>query len=181
MTARLEEIQARCEKASAPPWEQWKDTTDGIETGFARVEAKARPEGCGGSGPNHLAYMIHEEDAAFIAHAREDVPWLLQQLADASSRLATLEGEKAALEAEIAAAREACPVVRMEKYADAPLQALINEEISQLFAMQARAEAAEARLRAYGRHKDDCFARMNGVIPHERECTCGFSAVKIDA
>lgn len=47
---------------------------------------------------------------------------------------------------------------------------------NELNAAEARAEAAEARLRAYGRHKDDCFARMNGVIPHERECTCGFSA-----
>jgi hypothetical protein len=50
------------------------------------------------------------------------------------------------LKAEIAEAREACPIVRRQDYFDAPLLTLINAEISQLFQWQSRAEKAEAAL-----------------------------------
>ena len=54
------------------------------------------------------------------------------------------EAEIGRLAQDIATAREECPAVRMQDYADAPLLTLVREEISQLFRMQARAEAAEA-------------------------------------
>ena len=51
---RLEEIRARCEAASSPPW-VWIETD------------------CGSYGPKR-------KDAEFISHSREDVPWLLEQI-----------------------------------------------------------------------------------------------------
>ncbi len=41
-------------------------------------------------------------DAEFMAHAREDLPWALQQIADLSARLAALEAERDQLHTEIA-------------------------------------------------------------------------------
>jgi hypothetical protein len=46
------------------------------------------------------------------------------------------------LEAEIAEAREACPAVRMDRFADAPILALVNEQVSQLFRAQSELEQA---------------------------------------
>lgn len=113
MTTRLQEIQERCEKATKGPWRagRWGGQCHIPE----HVNAKRHPgppeckydpifyEG----GPQITADVnvsvvgttydeleIADADVDFIVHARQDVPWLLQQLADASSRLATLEGEQ---------------------------------------------------------------------------------------
>lgn len=59
---------------------------------------------------------------------------------------ATLEAEKQQIEAENRKAREACPVARMQDYHDAPLLTVVREQVSQLFRMQSRAEAAESQL-----------------------------------
>ena len=46
---------------------------------------------------------------------------------------------------------------------------------------EAERDALRAQLAAltpYVRHQGDCFARMNGVVPHERECTCGLDQLQ---
>ena len=53
---------------------------------------------CDVSGPEHLTptedsgYYLHEKDADFIAHSREDVRYLLDRLKEAESRIRELEG-----------------------------------------------------------------------------------------
>ncbi len=73
--------------------------------------------------------------------------WHRLSLAALSAGPATQEQETIArLEEEIAEAREACPIVRRQDYFAAPLKTLIDQEISQLFQWQSRAEKAEAEL-----------------------------------
>jgi hypothetical protein len=79
---RIAEIQARCEAATAAPWVV--EELDGYITGH--VTAKVH-DYCGNSGRaarrdsvTHSDSMI-QRDADFIAHAREDVPWLLDEIA----------------------------------------------------------------------------------------------------
>jgi len=66
----------------------------------------------------------------------------------AEAQLAATHAAHQKLEAEIAEAREACPVVRRQDFFDAPLLTLIEQEVSQLFQMQVRAEKAEAQTAA---------------------------------
>lgn len=74
-------------------------------------------------------------------------------LADRDARIERLTAELADLReafdsalGQISQAREACPVVRMQDYVDAPLLVIVKEQVSQLFRMQSRAEKAEAAL-----------------------------------
>lgn len=69
-------------------------------------------------------------------------------------RMAVLDEQVQTLEAEIADAREACPVVRRQDYFDAPLLTLIEAEISQLFSWQSQAEAAVKRTQELERERD---------------------------
>lgn len=65
---------------------------------------------------------------------------------------------------EIAAAREACPAARMQRFFDASLLTLVNEEVGQLFKMQSRAESAErevAALKAQGA----CETCVHRILP----------------
>lgn len=61
-----------------------------------------------------------------------------------------VEGEPSAriaeLERQIAEAREACPSVRQDRFADADLLTVVNEEVSLSFRYQSRAEGAETAL-----------------------------------
>lgn len=78
---------------------------------------------------------------------------LREELEDAKQQLVVLrpgglyawKSKHDELQAEIAAAREACPAVRMQRFFDASLLTLVEEEVSQLFRMQSRAEHAEAQ------------------------------------
>jgi hypothetical protein len=54
-----------------------------------------------------VAQCLHDPDAEFIAHAREDVPWLLGQLAAEQHALAALERRLAVLVAGVGRANEA--------------------------------------------------------------------------
>jgi hypothetical protein len=109
----------------------------------------------------------------------------------AEARVDQVTQERDELTAEIAAAREACPLVRRQDYFDAPLLTLIEHEISQLFQMQSRAEKAEAThgtLLPYVQHKAECIvwlrqqnptldaqlARLDLSAP---DCTCGLADV----
>ena len=76
----LDEIRTRCDRASPGPWKAWvegRDHTSGtsiVETGADDIEMSGATEG----------------DYDFIAHARQDVP----RLVDEVRRLKALVGEK---------------------------------------------------------------------------------------
>lgn len=80
--ARVQEIRARLEAATPGPWQTWPD---GTEESVESVSV--------GRFVCHLNSNMRQfrDDAAFIAHARQDVPWLL-------ARLDALEAERDYLE-----------------------------------------------------------------------------------
>lgn len=87
MNGRIEEIRARCEAATAAPWEADYNvpfTTDfvGIMTmnGYI-VEA---------NNFDSDEENTREEDAEFIAHAREDIPYLLELLTERDAEIKRL-------------------------------------------------------------------------------------------
>jgi hypothetical protein len=67
-----------------------------------------RPSGviCGPDGSD-VADCLHDPDALFIAHARDDVPWLLHQLAAEQHARDALDQQVAVLEAGIGRANAA--------------------------------------------------------------------------
>lgn len=95
--APLDAIKARVEAATPGPW--WAEnlaspTMDGSsERGPTWKVKYGLPGGRLNSGPGH-----DKETAAFIAHARSDVPWLIEQLEEArAERDALLDHEFAEL------------------------------------------------------------------------------------
>ena len=95
MTDRLSEIQARAEAATPGPWKPfqpcneegytdwwvWRDNGDPFYNGVVNVSGREEPGAVGdacitdGSDPEQ-----EHNDAAFIAHAREDIPYLLAEV-----------------------------------------------------------------------------------------------------
>lgn len=63
---RIAEIRERCDKATPGPWEQCDNTA---------FSEKLNVE------PN-IAFCQHSQDADFVAKARQDIPYLLDLLAD---------------------------------------------------------------------------------------------------
>lgn len=83
MAIKLDEIKSREAKASKGPW----------ETRIAGIEGDNY---VAGTGPwyrmSHLAFDANDqshEDARFIAHSREDIPYLLKRLEAAEAALRT--------------------------------------------------------------------------------------------
>lgn len=79
--SRVDDIRARAEAATQGPWAIWHDldhrgfTTVGDAESYDEILANGE---CEESNPTAHVYV--EEDAEFIAHAREDVPWLLEHV-----------------------------------------------------------------------------------------------------
>ena len=77
MSDRLNEIRARAEAATPGPWVAYGNTVEQEKTGWHTVV---------GTEMTGQAYMAYErlttknEDAIFIAHAREDIPYLLAEV-----------------------------------------------------------------------------------------------------
>jgi len=67
IAARLEEIRKRCEDATPGPW---KPTKSGYSV-FCRIPYFS---------DLRIATGFERGDAEFMAHAREDIPWLLEQM-----------------------------------------------------------------------------------------------------
>lgn len=93
--ARLREIQERCNKATEGPWayEAVSDKSNewclGVVVGNDDKPLSGRVE----QGQGIIDHAIVREamgleDAAFIAHAREDIPYLLQRVAECEAALA---------------------------------------------------------------------------------------------
>ena len=73
MTDRIDEIRVRCEVATAGPWKDCR-RLDGVPT-----VANKNIRICDAYKNNKQQWA----DAEFIAHAREDIPYLLYRLAEA--------------------------------------------------------------------------------------------------
>lgn len=91
MTDRIQEIQARCEAATPGPWEADETGYDVITKAFSHKDKRTGGYGSEGNficdlndGEYHEYADKTEQvaNAEFIAHAREDMPWLLAQLAE---------------------------------------------------------------------------------------------------
>jgi len=78
--ARLRDIEERAKKATPGPWE-WGEAGHAIQAPSRTVLDAHR----------RLSFLSRD-DAAFIAGAREWVPWLLQQLAASRSEVEALRG-----------------------------------------------------------------------------------------
>ena len=78
--ARLRDIEERAKKATPGPWE-WGEAGHAIQAPSRTVLDAHR----------RLSFLSRD-DAAFIAGAREWVPWLLQQLAASRSEVERLRG-----------------------------------------------------------------------------------------
>ena len=78
----LEEIRARCEAATSGPWQvdSYASETD------HRVKIYTTE-----SGHRHIAKWVYDDDAQFVARARQDIPALLDALEAALARAEALE------------------------------------------------------------------------------------------
>lgn len=103
--AELTEIAERCEKATKGPWESWNDVK------YTKIE------GAVGTVCNVGEYTWSnvENDAAFIANAREDVPKLLSHIAQQEAEIERLLG---IVENEIPCAVCLAPIDHLWKYDD---------------------------------------------------------------
>lgn len=70
---RIKEIQARVDKATEGPWEQNQENV--VAKGYTLF----------------FTYMSHRNDAKFIAHARQDIPYILAALQEAQAKIVKLE------------------------------------------------------------------------------------------
>ena len=80
---RLDKIEARANAATEGPWEVkpyngWHDASDEIDSFVGPSDATIVEQlGCGCC---DVGLEVSPTDAEFIAHARTDVPWLLEQV-----------------------------------------------------------------------------------------------------
>ena len=87
--AREAAILARCEAATKGPWVECKPMclAPVVRDSRGLYVCETRTTEPGGLvQPTHAETVSSHADAAFIAHAREDVPWLLAQLDAARAR-----------------------------------------------------------------------------------------------
>jgi len=73
--ARLAEIEARCEAATARPWING-ETSSGYRSIYAAIVSPETPRPL----VTQLRGQNRKPDAAFIAHARSDVPELVREV-----------------------------------------------------------------------------------------------------
>lgn len=85
-TERVEQIRARLDAATDGPWFQGREN-DPYES-VCDVYSKRSPD----EPDSHdiATYIWSAEDAALIAHSRDDIPWLLNQLAEQAATIEDL-------------------------------------------------------------------------------------------
>lgn len=104
---RIAEIEERCEKATKGPWEA-REEFDGYPT-YTRVGALqgaycrtlARTQAL--YGRSHVPTSECEANADFIAHTREDIPYLLAEVKRQAEEIASVEESAECMEREITA------------------------------------------------------------------------------
>ena len=86
MGLRIDAIKARCEAATAGPWRAIERGNSVISHGVVTVAYDSRPQQnvCAGISPK-------TGNAAFIAYAREDIPYLLERIAELEAEIASRE------------------------------------------------------------------------------------------
>jgi hypothetical protein len=150
---RIAAISARSGAATAGPWtEHGRDVDHDKMVAGGRNPGDACGLACEIEGPPeawHRGQFQKHSDADFIAHAREDVPYLL-------ARLREVERERDEADDKVRIATEAW-----------------DEAQSQ--ARDARADAEALRL--YARHDRMCAYRPTYPDAPEATCDCGFDAV----
>lgn len=88
---KLDEIRARCEAATPGPWKVISDSVP--------VRSGAVVSAMYGDGPKInicSGIPLGTHDAAFIAHAREDIPYLLDALASTVKLISAMRNNKKA-------------------------------------------------------------------------------------
>ena len=104
--AREAAILARCEAATKGPWVECKPMclAPVVRDSRGLYVCETRTTEPGGLvQPTHAETVSSHADAAFIAHAREDVPYLLAQLTAARARAERAEGALVEIRAEMPA------------------------------------------------------------------------------
>lgn len=85
MTTRISQIRERAEKASPGPWRgSYKGYSVRSDAGDETVTIAASPNAHDTKKDTWERWLNNE---AFIAHARADIPWLLERLGDAEGLL----------------------------------------------------------------------------------------------
>jgi len=85
---RVAQITERCDKATEGPWEH---RGEGHFSLFIETEYAEDPDG--DELPQTVAIACYSiQDADFIAHAREDIPYLLGEVARLKEQVKKLEG-----------------------------------------------------------------------------------------
>lgn len=88
---RLDEIRRRAEAATPGPWE---NIYPNVDEGDIRVQVYHLEKRTVVHYSDAIAWKIKDKDAEFIAHSREDIPWLLEQLAARDARDAEIAALK---------------------------------------------------------------------------------------
>jgi hypothetical protein len=144
---RLEEIEARAKESTPGPWERriHLETEDGFTVEVDLLDGR-KGNGYRCVGPL-VSFVEAEDDAEFLAAAREDVPWLLSQLAQVQARIEAGQRILAEVEADRDYAR---------KVADANLccTVKVQEELDQAKAERDKAQADCAVFREALGHAD---------------------------
>lgn len=129
---RLTEIRGRLDKATTLPWWQGPHYRTDVHSIMGRVAVVGNL-----GAPQAIA------DAEFIAHAREDIPYLLDQLAAAEARASQAERERDAAN------------LHTKMFARAADTEKAEREIQKM-----RAEAAEARADLLQQERDELLAYL---------------------
>ena len=87
---RVAEIRQRAEAATEGPWE--RRLYDGVRDSKSRLVKVVEDSEFDFERVTSLADYITRENAEFIAHAREDIPWLLEQLRTAEAERDAVKG-----------------------------------------------------------------------------------------
>lgn len=87
-STRLDEIQARANAATPGPWECMGETVFGTYSYIRK---------CKSHWPitETARNKDHEKNGMFIAHAREDIPWLISELRSAQQEVRRLQMDQA--------------------------------------------------------------------------------------
>lgn len=83
---RIDAIKARCEEATPGPWQHISNTNNGRSLFSVAYEPRL----------TKIGEMYTSRDADFIAHAREDIPYLLGLIKTMTAQLAASKQETAA-------------------------------------------------------------------------------------
>lgn len=85
--SRLDDIEARTELATPGPWRSARDPRGGDYLIFDNDPSPYGPTPIVLEGKDRNGGVLHGDDAEFIAHAREDVPWLLARVRELEQAL----------------------------------------------------------------------------------------------